>query len=237
MCVQLFAASSCAAAPTHWRSRRSVRPSLRATVTAALGAMWVLSAHAVDSLAHVRALIRATPENSWIKANTNSFSAAWPPANLRAMPNSSYSGPSAVIRAWSSFAWDNNRGDLLLFGGGHANYAGNEVYRWRGSTRQWERASMPSGIDPSDYMPIGGAQYAPQSSHTYDNAIYLPLSDRFVTFGGAAFQSGGAFALKEPNGTVRRTGPYFFDPTRADGNRVGGRTGSGVDPLMVGGEM
>ena len=41
-------------------------------------------------------------------------------------------GTRRIILAWSGFTWDPNRGDLLLYGGGHANYSGNDVYRWRG---------------------------------------------------------------------------------------------------------
>lgn len=37
------------------------------------------------------------------------------------------------------FRVDSKRGDLLLFGGGHANYAGNEVYR----QRQYAHAGVP----------------------------------------------------------------------------------------------
>ena len=36
---------------------------------------------------------------------------------------------------------------------------------------------------------------------------------------------------------TRRTGPYLFDPSRVDGTKVGGTTGSGVEPDTVGGQM
>jgi hypothetical protein len=181
-------------------------------------------------------IIRNAPENSWIQMNTNKFSDAWVPFELRAN-QSSYANPATIINAWSSFAWDSNRGDLLLFGGGHANYAGNEVYRWKGATQQWERASLPSAIDYNTYLPIGGAEHAPQASHTYDNSVFLPKADRFVTFGGAAFQSGSAFAAQNPDGSFRRTGPYFFDPSKTDPNKVGGGNGTGVGPNSIGGNM
>lgn len=179
--------------------------------------------------------ITNAPDSSWIKMNTNSFSDAWVPYALRP-DDSSWANPGAVIGAWSSFAWDSNRGDLLLFGGGHANYAGNEVYRWRSSTQQWELASLPSALD-SNYIPVGGAVYAPQSSHTYDNSVFLPLADRFVSFGGAAFQSGSYFVAENADGTFRRTGPYLFDPNKADPNLVGGADFTGVDPTTQGGYM
>ena len=153
--------------------------------------------------------------------------------------------PDRIIRAWSSFAWDPNRGDLMLYGGGHANYTGNDVYRWRGSTRRWERASLPSEVKQDDlgnWIAIDGPDAAPASAHTYDNNIFLPLVDRLLVFGGAAFNNGGAYLRQVDATTSRRTGPYFFDPARADANKVGGSTGSHVKrvaahPEIVGGNM
>ena len=185
-----------------------------------------------EDLSGIRSIIKNAPENSWIQMNTNKIMDAWVPKALR--PNDG--NPASVINAWSSFAWDSNRGDLLIFGGGHANYAGNEVYRWRGSTQNWELAALPSALG-SRNIPVGGAEYAPESSHTYDNSVFLPLADRFVTFGGAAYQTGGPFFAENADGTLRRTGPYFFDPSKANPNKVGGADSSGVDPATPGGYM
>src|SRR3546814_4381105 len=52
----------------------------------------------------------------------------------------------SVVGAWSSMAWDSARGDLIFWGGGHANYPGNEIYLWHSSTLEWERASLPSEV-------------------------------------------------------------------------------------------
>ena len=85
---------------------------------------------------------------------------------------------------------------LLSYGGGHANYSGNDVYRWRSSTLQWERAALPSEIrnDPvSGWQAIDGTDNAPSSAHTYDNNIFLPIVDRFLTWGGAAYTNGGPY--------------------------------------------
>jgi hypothetical protein len=187
------------------------------------------------------------PESSWVKVNLNPFSAAWTPVDLQVPPYNGPSKPHAIIAAWSSFAWDGNRGDLILFGGGHANYAGNEVYRWHGTSQLWERASVPSEVRLIDstylkYTAIDGAFNAPASSHTYDNQLFLKRLDRFVTFGGAAFNSGGAEPILLANGTIRATGPFLWDPSRGDPNKVGGTTGSHVQrvaphPEIVGGQM
>jgi len=189
-------------------------------------------AHAAPLLTYLEGLLAATPEGGWVKASTNVFSDAWAGGST-AVQYPSYQNPGAIVSAWSSVAWDSTRGDLLLWGGGHANYAGNEMYVWDGATGSWGRGSLSSRVD-SNYFVVDNA--APQSAHTYDNNIYLPMNDMFLTFGGASFQSGGGFTVLNGS-TVEHAGPWLWDPTKADPNKVGGTTGSGYDPTSIGGEM
>jgi len=199
------------------------------------------------SLANLMGLLTPIPEGSWVMANLNQFLDVWTPESQRVIEKNSggVASPRALIAAWSSFAWDSNRGDLILYGGGHANYGGNEVYRWRGSTRMWERASLPSQISQDalgNYRAIDGPDNAPVSAHTYDNNIFLPTLDRFMTFGGAAYNNGDAYLRDNGAGASRYTGPYLWDPSKADPNKVGGTTGSHVQrvapyPEVVGGQM
>jgi hypothetical protein len=174
------------------------------------------------------------PEQSWVRLNINAFSEVWAPSNLRP----SFGTPARVIGAWGSMAWDPNRGDLIFWGGGHANYGGNEVYRWHSSTLSWERASLPSqivSVSGARYEAIDGVDNAPIAAHTYDNSEFLPIADRFMTFGGAAYNTGGAFVDSSGNAI----GPYFWDPSKGDPNKVGGTTGSAVggSTSIVGGQM
>ena len=190
-------------------------------------------------------IIAALPEGEWSRVNLNNYSDVWTPDDLRPLLGLSNPPPSKIIQAWSGYAWDPNRGDLVLFGGGHANYSGNDVYRWHGSTRLWERASLPSEVKQDNlgnWIAVDGPDAAPASAHTYRNNIFLPLIDRLVVFGGAAFNNGGAYMRQATPSTSRPTGPYFFDPSRADPNKVGGTTGSHVQrvsphPEVVGGNM
>jgi Ca2+-binding RTX toxin-like protein len=185
-----------------------------------------------------RQLLTSMPEGDWLRLNTNIYRDVWTPQAQWALDNPS---PKSVIGAWSSMAWDSNRGDLIFWGGGHATYAGNEVYRWRSSTLEWERASLPSDVvrvADNRFDTIDGHLNSPLSSHTYDNNEFLPIADRFITFGGAALGSGGNFRTTDGS---RATGPYLWDPSKADGNKVGGITGSHVHPErfpdVVGGQM
>lgn len=201
------------------------------------------------NLNQLLSILRSTPENGWVRVNTNQYQDVWPPTGLLVSttkaPDSTPWGPRGIVAAYSGFAWDSRRGDLLLYGGGHANYGGNELYRWRGTTRKWERMSLPSDVltlGPMPWLTVDGANASAPSAHTYDNNIYLPIADRFVTFGGALFGNGEPYLMPNPDGTYRTTGPYFFDPARADANKVGGLTGShsqwsNPNLWVIGGEM
>lgn len=186
---------------------------------------FVAQAHAVTSFERLSSLLAATPEGGWVKASTNFYSEAWPTGADR-VQLASVQFPGSIVRAWSSFAWDPSDGKLMLWGGGHANYAGNEMYVWDGATGNWGRGSLPSKTD-LDGMIIGGT--APQSAHTYDNNLYLPVNDMFLTFGGAAIRTGSNFQTMDGT-TLRRAGPYLWDPVKADPNKVGGSNDSGWNP-------
>lgn len=188
-------------------------------------------------LTRLEGILAGLPDGGWARVNTTNFSSAFPTGsvavNLTSIGVQGYRDPSLIIGAWSSFAWNSDLGSVMLFGGGHANYAGNEVYLWSGTTGEWSRASLPSALNSNWYVPDNSA---PQSAHTYDNQVYLPVNQMFLTLGGAAIPLGNNFNA-QVNGTVIRTGPWMFDPSKADPNKVGGTSGSGFDPVTPGGNM
>ncbi|CAN5193855.1 hypothetical protein BH11PSE9_BH11PSE9_17870 [soil metagenome] len=210
---------------------RAFRHKLACFAMVALGATSLTSQG--QDLQRLRGLLDSVPPGSWVQANVTSFSSAFPVGSV-AVPSSGISDPGRVVRAWSGFTWDSNRGNLLMFGGGHYNYLGNEMYWWNGSTGIWSRGSLPSAVASPDYMVPDNS--APQSAHTYDNNMFLPLNDRFFTFGGATHPYGGTFRAVV-NGVEVRTGPWMWDPKKADVNKVGGSNGSGYDPATLGGSM
>ena len=173
------------------------------------------------------------PENGWVRLNLNDYSDAWTPLAQRPTPPApSVGSPHSIINAWSSMAWDGRRGSLIFWGGGHANYPGNDVYRWQADSLLWERGSLPSDVVVVDagqalFETIDGPLKSPIAAHTYDNSEYLPIVDRFITLGGAAFNTGSFFQMADG----ARTGPYLWDPGKADPNAVGGDPGSQVNPI------
>jgi hypothetical protein len=119
----------------------------------------------------------------------NSQMSAVDPCPARNCSYSATDGQSAVIAAWSSGAFDTSRDRLLVWGGGHADYAGNEVYAFDLNALSWSRLTNPSDPPAPDvpYAPDG----QPTSRHTYDYVQYVPSIDSMCSFGGAAFYLSG----------------------------------------------
>ena len=70
-------------------------------------------------------LLAAAPPHSWVKLNVNRYEDAWPSYGFRAPYQGNYptqeqadtaapDNPPAVIRAWCSFAWNDDSGDAIL---------------------------------------------------------------------------------------------------------------------------
>jgi hypothetical protein len=94
----------------------------------------------------------------------------------------SSSNPENIINAWNGGAYDTKRDRLIVWGGGHADYAGNEVYVFDMNTLKWTRLNEPSsfGGDPNNTSNIRvHGDGAPVSRHTYIALQYIPQIDRF----------------------------------------------------------
>jgi hypothetical protein len=104
------------------------------------------------------------------------------------------SGPGAIVGAWSGGAYDTKRDRLLVWGGGHADYGGNEIYAFDMNSLTWSRIWGPSANIPD---PGGSASdtYSdgnPVSRHTYDGLEYLPTTDQFWINGGSRYCGSGS---------------------------------------------
>lgn len=170
--------------------------------------------------------------NTWKKINLNQFQDIWTPVALR--PNSTT--PSTNISGYSGAAWDSLRGKFHIWGGDIGTEEGNEVYSFDTKSGLWERGALPSAI-PLEYgvterpSVIGGVHDAPLSGESWDNVVYLENVDRLAIMG----ISRNSNTWKDGDGTI--TGPYFWDPAKADPNKVGGSDGTGVNPETLGGNM
>lgn len=188
-----------------------------------VSSLLAVPARAVAPLGNLIDVLKATPQGGWVRVNQNLIYSVCTPLDLQVAPYVGTTRCGALIGSWSGFAWDPNRGNIVLWGGGHSAYGGNEVYLWNGTSQLWERASLPSAmrnIVSREYEAVDGAVNAPEAAHSYDNMLFLPKLDRFLTFGGAAFDSGGPQIMTLPGGGIRNTGPYLWDPSKADANKV-----------------
>jgi hypothetical protein len=176
--------------------------------------------------------------NSWQKININTFESVWTPIVQRPNPND----PHENISDWSGAAWDGARRNLYIWGGGHCSWSaceeGNEVYIFSGKTGLWSRGSLPSQITSTGGIEhtVDGVMNAPLSGESWDNVVFLKNVDRMAVIG----VSRDGETWRDP-GTGLYTGPYFWDPAKADPNKVSGLTGSQVNPLVfpdvIGGQM
>ncbi|MBN1772264.1 MAG: hypothetical protein JXB32_13430 [Deltaproteobacteria bacterium] len=104
-----------------------------------------------------------------------------------------YSGLASVMSAWSGAAFDESRDRLLVWGGGHADYAGNELYAFDLHTLAWSRLWGPT---PSAQIPDGDGFETyldgnPSSRHTYSGLVHVPAPhDALFAIGGSRWQNG-----------------------------------------------
>ena len=137
--------------------------------------------------------------------------------------------PDAIILAWGGAAADTSRNRLIVWGGGHNDYYGNELYALDLTTKAMRRLTDPSPIgSPSrclGTLPDGN----PASRHTYNNLVYMPHVDRMFAFGGAHACPQGGF--------VNDTWTFDFSTNRwhlmnpAGPLPVYGVTASAYDPV------
>ena len=104
-------------------------------------------------------------------------------------------GPRGVVAAWSGAAFDTKRNVLIITGGGHSDYGGNEVYEFSLETARWARTTEPSKMvkhtRPGEYLVVDSE--APVASHTYDGLVYLPTKNQMFKFGGSFYGNGSPY--------------------------------------------
>ncbi|MGE5177260.1 MAG: hypothetical protein ACM3JJ_12925 [Hyphomicrobiales bacterium] len=114
------------------------------------------------------------------------------------------SAPSGIL-AYSGMAYDSDHAKLLVFGGGHCDYNGNEVWSFDIPSATWTRlyapdpdpaTLCPSGYDNVNYPgavfnppgePIADAR--PLTRHTYDTVEWLGASHELFVTGNYTYAS------------------------------------------------
>jgi hypothetical protein len=117
----------------------------------------------------------------------------------------------SFITAWSGACVKDSGSEVFLAGGGHADYAGNEVYtlRLQNDAPKWVRRRNPTSVVyPASN--VGTAYYAdgrPSARHTGWNIQFINALDRMFFIGGWALWGNG-------NGTTHTVDA--FNPSTND---------------------
>jgi hypothetical protein len=132
------------------------------------------------------------PADSWLVA-PNTAMRAVAPTNGQFAGTWGTSGPASVIVAWGGAALDTQRSRLVLFGGGHSDYWGNEVYAFDIASLAWSRLTDPT-VNPTLNNDVNW-DGTPNSRHTYSGLAYIAHADRFFALGGSI--AGNGFAATQ----------------------------------------
>ncbi len=135
------------------------------------------------------------------------------------VPNGMYTDPTMTtttnydfncneIIPWSGGAVNDTTQQLIVWGGGHSDYAGDEVFVLNlNGTPSWQLFTNPTipvpfnwdgnnweGLNPYYKRLADGGIYqpgaTPASRHTYNGLQYVPYQNKLYSFGGAVANSG-----------------------------------------------
>lgn len=156
-------------------------------------------------------VLAAMPADSWLALPGTAFRTFCKAREKRALQANG--DCTMVIGAWSGGVFDERLRRLLVIGGGHMDYWGNEVYGFELASGTWTLVSTASGLGnagmPSEPMPDG----TPVSRHTYDGLAYMRHLGQVFMFGGATSPNGystnNAWSFDTDSGTwlVRAAAP------------------------------
>jgi hypothetical protein len=145
------------------------------------------------------------PADSWLSLPGTAFGKS---CRLHeGKPLRAVGGCDMVIAAWSGGVYDERRQRLLVIGGGHMDYWGNEVYGFDLASGAWTLVKAASGLGtagvPSEPMADGN----PVSRHTYDGLAYMRHLGQVFMFGGATSPMGysvnNSWSFDSASGTWR----------------------------------
>jgi hypothetical protein len=145
------------------------------------------------------------------------------------------SGAGSILSAWNSGCLDTRRNRFVLpRGGGHADFAGNQVVAFNLNTHTWQLLEgysnnypySPWRLAPNTDPGIFGPVYAdgkPASMHTYNSVEYDPVNDAVYSMGGIYWSNGGESVpklWKSDGVTWKQSGTYSplgfkWDPTNS----------------------
>lgn len=107
---------------------------------------------------------------------------------------SSIEGIAAIMDDWNGGAFATGygtKGGLVVSGGGHMGYFGNELYVFDVGQLKWQRVSNPVENPQCDFSEGELQDRSPCSAHTYDYVDYHPGTNSFVQLGSTSNHTQG----------------------------------------------
>jgi hypothetical protein len=95
-----------------------------------------------------------------------------------------------VIAAWNSAIADTKLDRLIIWGGGHSDYAGNEIYAFDLASSRMQRLNDPSPVNNTGKCVEMLSDGKPNSRHTYAGLSYIAYANHMFSFGGSLNQCG-----------------------------------------------
>ncbi len=158
------------------------------------------------------------------------------------------SGCAAVMSAWSGGLFDTKRNRLIIHGGGHTDYYGNEVYAIDLNANPIapvlvKDASHGTAISNLSTCPEAFTDGTPNARHIYNGELYLPVQDKYFLYGAfkstCGNDSDGQWQLNPSSGSWTQQTPsthpshavngsvpqFAYDPTTQDIYEVESNTG------------
>jgi hypothetical protein len=99
-------------------------------------------------------------------------------------------GCQSVIIAWNGGVADRKRDRLIIWGGGHSDYFGNEVYALDLRRSTMERLTDPSPVSNVNSCPEAYPDGRPSARHTYNGLVHVPEEDAMFSLGGSKSNCG-----------------------------------------------
>jgi hypothetical protein len=150
----------------------------------------ILSTATIPAPMSTPAAVRAQAIGAWTQFGTALSSIDPSPTPAGA------TGTQGKISAWTGFAVDPRYSDVYLpWAGGHADYSGNEVCKFRAeaSSPDWEQLIAPSASGDI----VDGASYydddRPTSRHHFYGIQFSTAARKVMCFGGAHWRAAGGF--------------------------------------------
>jgi hypothetical protein len=164
------------------------RPAKRGSLTALAFMLLSVAATAPASPRIAPEWVKRIAPGTWSEVSLNTLADVDPARDPEVNPNHPSVPPwlnnqAAVLGAWNGGAFASGfgkSGALVVSGGGHADYYGNEVYAFDLDSRRWLRLTNPY---PSPAFPVTDGIWpdgTPSVSHTYDQVDYHPTTNSFV---------------------------------------------------------